>query len=279
MSCTQDSTTPFFKISEFCIQKGKEQKETKTCCHYEIYFVVNGKGKHIVDLKEYDIEDFMIFFLSPTQSEHWICQEQVEGVKIEFSESFLMEVSCGILQELTFLDDNFVSIKLDNNQKCEYLLHELLREYNMDKFAKSVSLRSYLILVLIGIQRNINDISLPKTKKNSDEYIWKFKKLIKDNGYKNETVEYYANELNISADYLNKIVKTSYKRTASKYIREQTILEAQRALAYTNDTVEAISIRLGFVDISYFRRFFKRETSKTATEYRSHIREKYPIKL
>jgi AraC-like DNA-binding protein len=279
MSCESCDGVSFFEITEFCIDSGIEQKLSKRCSHYEIYFVMSGKGKHIVDLIEYDIDDFTIFFLSPTQSEHWIIEQKVEGIKIEFSESFLMEVSCGILQELTFLDDSFVSIKLDNNQKCEYLLHELYKEYQSNNFGKSVALRSFLILVLIGIQRNIDTISTPKVKNSSDEYIWSLKKAIKENGYKNETVEYYANELNISADYLNKIVKSRYQKTASKYLREQTILQAQRALAYSNDTVEAISHELGFVDISYFRRFFKRESGMTATEYRAYIRDKYPIKV
>jgi AraC-like DNA-binding protein len=273
------SIKPYFSISSFIIDNNKNKILSKKCCYYEIYFIQKGNGKHIIDLIDYIVEDGMIFFVSPSQSDHWYVEKKVEGIKIEFSESFLKEISCGILQELSFLDGNYFCVKLENNQKCEYLLSDLLKEFNQNRFGKNVALRSYLILVLIGIQRSIDDLKIPNIKKIDNEYIWSLKKLIRENQYKNETVEYYANKLGISADYLNKVIKSNYNKTASNYLREQTILEAQKLLAYSDDTVESISEKLGFVDISYFRRFFKRETSMTATEYRSYIRDKYPIMI
>jgi AraC-like DNA-binding protein len=267
----QQKLTSYFSIEELTIKKDTP----KECSNYEIYFIFEGDGVHIIDTSEYECDSGVIFFLSPSQMHHFVPSSEIRGYKIEFNESFLVEMGCGLLQELSFIDGDFLSVKLSNNQKCTNILSQLIDEYNNERFGKSIALRSYLVMVLIGIQRAIEEENISH---NKDNYMWSLKKEIRENNYKIETVEYYAKKLNISADYLNKIVKQNSSITASKFIREKTILQAKRLLAYTDDTIESIGEILGFVDSSYFRKFFKRETSIRANEYREAIREKYPIK-
>lgn len=276
-SCTKcEDTKSYFEVSQYEIQKDFDM--VKMCCNYEIYFVFSGNGKHIIDFLEYECTPNTIFFLSPYQRHHWIVDENICLYKIEFSEAFLLEIGCGILQELSYIDGNYLSIKLQNNQKCTNLLSQLYTEYNNDNFGKNVALRSYLVLVLIGIQRAIEEMDIIEND-IKDNHIWKLKKFIRENSYKYETVEYYANKLQITPDYLNKLIKNYYNKTASQYIREKTILEAQRLLAYTNHTIEDIASILGFYDSSYFRKFFKRETNTKPNDYREYIKDKYPIKI
>jgi AraC-like DNA-binding protein len=72
---------------------------------------------------------------------------------------------------------------------------------------------------------------------------------------------------------LNKICKNLLGQTAGSLIHRQVILEAQRLLSYTTNTINEIANELGFDHPSYFVTVFKKTTNQTPEQYRKSQQE------
>jgi AraC family transcriptional regulator, transcriptional activator of pobA len=98
-----------------------------------------------------------------------------------------------------------------------------------------------------------------------------FKKLLNYNITKHRSVSFYAAELNVTPNHLNKSVRTTLGKSASALIDEMLILEAKVLMQKNDMSVGEIAYEIGFEDVSYFGRFFKKHTGFTPTEYRKSI--------
>ena len=81
-------------------------------------------------------------------------------------------------------------------------------------------------------------------------------------------VSQYADLLCLSTYQLNAITKATIGKPASQLINEQIILEAKRYLLATHNQVKDIADHLGYEDISYFIRFFKKHTGYSPDAFR-----------
>jgi AraC family transcriptional regulator, transcriptional activator of pobA len=61
-------------------------------------------------------------------------------------------------------------------------------------------------------------------------------------------------------------------KTVAQLIDEQIILEAKRYLLATPNQVKDIAWDLGYEDVSYFIRFFKKHTGLTPDAFRKNFR-------
>jgi len=77
------------------------------------------------------------------------------------------------------------------------------------------------------------------------------------------SVHYMAEKLNISAGYLTDVLKQESGKTALEHIHIYLISEAKNQLKSENKTVSEIAYALGFDNLSYFSRLFKKEVGTT----------------
>jgi AraC family transcriptional regulator, transcriptional activator of pobA len=82
-----------------------------------------------------------------------------------------------------------------------------------------------------------------------------------------------AAELGISATQLNRICRAQLGRGALDLLHARIALEAQRQLAYTNQSVKRIGMDLGFTDPGYFTRFFQRVCGVSPTVWRQRAHQ------
>lgn len=88
--------------------------------------------------------------------------------------------------------------------------------------------------------------------------------------YKHEHFSgFYAENMNITKSYLNKIIKYVTNISSKKYIENFIITESKILLLNSNLTVSEISDSLGFQNVSNFCMFFKNHTQTTPTIYRN----------
>ncbi len=81
-----------------------------------------------------------------------------------------------------------------------------------------------------------------------------------------------AAELGITPTQLNRICQAQLGRGALALLHARIALEAQRQLAYTNQSVKRIGLDLGFADPGYFTRFFQRLCGVSPTVWRQQAR-------
>ena len=82
---------------------------------------------------------------------------------------------------------------------------------------------------------------------------------------------FYAERMNISPQYLSRLVFEASGTTASDWINRAVTLQAKLLLRSSGRTIEQITEELHFSTTPYFCRFFKREVGITPTEYRKNI--------
>jgi AraC-like DNA-binding protein len=78
----------------------------------------------------------------------------------------------------------------------------------------------------------------------------------------------YAEELSVSPNHLNEIVKKVSGFPASHHIRQRVLLEAKRLAAYSGASMKEIAYSLGFEDIAHFSKFFKNLSGSNFTSYK-----------
>lgn len=108
----------------------------------------------------------------------------------------------------------------------------------------------------------------------SRELFKKFIDLINNEYMSQHDVKFYAEKLCISAKYLTQITKRMIGRTPKQIIDEKLIYHASLMLSNNDSSIQEISNKLGFVDQSYFGRFFKRFRHVSPQQYRLRPRKR-----
>jgi AraC family transcriptional activator of pobA len=89
------------------------------------------------------------------------------------------------------------------------------------------------------------------------EIVKNFKLLLKTCFKTKKMVSQYADDLFVSSNYLNRIVKNITGLTARDHIQHQIISEAKRQAINTRQSMKEIAYWLGFDNIAHFSKFFK----------------------
>jgi AraC-like DNA-binding protein len=81
-------------------------------------------------------------------------------------------------------------------------------------------------------------------------------------------VEYFAEQLHLSADYLSDVLKKETGKSAKEYLHTEIIARAKHQLLNTSHTVNEIAYHLGFEYPQYFNRLFKAKVGMTPVAFR-----------
>jgi AraC family transcriptional activator of pobA len=95
-----------------------------------------------------------------------------------------------------------------------------------------------------------------------------FSRLVEQHFREHWSVARYAAELAITAAQLNNVCRRSLGCTALEHVHRRVLLEAKRNLIYTTMTVAQIADLLGFSDVAYFSRFFRRLERVSPRDFR-----------
>ena len=114
---------------------------------------------------------------------------------------------------------------------------------------------------------------------NTHQIAHRFIRLVKDEVSTRHQASYYADRLNISQRYLNKIIwRHTRGRTPKQMIDAQLTALIKSLLADPTLSLSEIAMRLDFPDQSYLSRFFRRNTGMSPTDYRASISRHWKFK-
>ncbi len=83
------------------------------------------------------------------------------------------------------------------------------------------------------------------------------------------TVNYLAEQLNVSANYLSDLLRTVTGQTTQQHIHHKLIEKAKEILATTDFSVSEIAYQLGFEHPQSFNKLFKSKTKLTPIQFRT----------
>ncbi len=123
------------------------------------------------------------------------------------------------------------------------------------------------LLDLQGSQEQaIREHSVPQ---RTEELFLDFMRLLPHHFAEHHDIGFYASQLNITSDYLSRIVRQVSGRTVIDYVNQLLVMEASHLLAATSLSVGQIADRLHFADTPSFSKFFSRLTGQSPREYRT----------
>jgi len=242
---------------------------------FYILVLKKGDGNHEIDFLPYKFCNHSVFFMRPGQVHQLTLKEGSTGFLIQFKTEFYYsqnKISHQLLRKAS--KSNFFQFDEDKFSQLNSILNYIFQEYINKHEGFQEVIKANLGIFFIELIRNISNKEIPLN--NSNLYILErleeFLELLETHIYKLKKVSDYADILNLSSYQLNAITKSALGKTCSEIIDEYIILESKRFLIATSNQVNQIANNLGYDDVSYFIRFFKKHTGFSPEAFRQNFK-------
>ena len=269
-------------VEQFSIREIQALLNGKNLVHelhkHDFYFILainKGRGKHEIDFHSYDVHDNSIFILRPGQVHRLELTNDSTGFLMEFDQGFYQPRSPDAVNRWKKVKSkNYCAIEAAGISKLSNILSNVFHEFTGREEGFTEAIVANLDLFFIEYARHSQNsktgirLNDGYTQDRFEELV----QLLEDNIRNMKNVSDYADSLNLSSYQLNAITKSSVGKTVSELINEQITLEAKRNLLATTSQVKDVADQLGYEDVSYFIRFFKKRTGHTPDSYRKHFK-------
>jgi len=240
-------------------------------------YVLYGRTK-------FDHETGSMIFLKPRQVlEMRNLEFEEDGYILVFHEDLLIGHSLyEDIQRYSFFDyetNEALHLAPKEEKIIWNIFHTIEQEYNNseDEFSKEIIFAG--INSMLKYAERFYKRQFINRKQLSGKTVTEFNKIlqkyIKDGSLENglPSVGDFARRLNISSRYLTDLLKVETGKTAIELIHIALISEAKNRLRKKDKTVSEIAFDLGFENMSYFSRLFKKETGMLPTSYKKQFFE------
>lgn len=274
---------PLISIIDFTTL-GATKNDIKTSYVFDFYSIAlkrGFQGKMRYGQQEYDFDEGVLSFIAPGQVFSFGVNPNdiLYGFLILFHPDFLWNT----LLAKTIKNYEFFNYSVNEalflSEKEEKLITNIKdiieQEYtaNIDKFSNDLiisQLESFLIYSDRYYNRQFltrkksSHIMLDQIEEHLNNYI--SSKMIAKHGV--PSVHYLSDSLNISPNYLSRLLKTLTGKTTQQHIHDKLIEVAKTKLSTTNLSIGEISIELGFEHQQSFSKLFKSKTEFSPSDFR-----------
>lgn len=240
----------------------------------QILYLQSGGGKILINDARWDVCAPAIIVV-PAQMVHGFqFTPDVNGPVVTAAQRPLESLAGVVMPELvqTIRTPAVLEMRRPFPQEASLvaLFGEIEREFLSREAGQVAAGMSLLTALLVQIARLGGTREAPTSAVNSRKalLIEKFHALIEKKYRHHLPIDAYANKLGISAAQLSRVCREVLGMSALAVINGRLIHEAQRDLIYTSNSVMQIAQSLGFEDVAYFVRFFRKQTGVTPKAFR-----------
>ena len=251
---------------------------------YSISLKRNSNAKMKYGQQEYDFDEGILFFMAPNQvfsiDVKHIDKPKHTGWMLLIHPDFLLKTSLAkIIKQYEYFDYS-VNEALFLSEKEEVTLNNLIdtiqQEYhsNIDKFSQSVIIAQLELLLTYGDrfyhrQFITRKISNHKILTRLEEILNTYFDSVALQKTGLPTVQYIAQTLNVSPNYLSALLKSLTGQSTQQHIHDKLIEKAKEKLSTTALSVGEIAYQLGFEHPQSFSKLFKTKTKLSPLEFRT----------
>jgi AraC family transcriptional activator of pobA len=212
------------------VKKFLAQSSVHTLTYYDITFVTEGEGRFSIDNQTNEATSRDVFFSKPGEIRNWDTRHIVNGYALIFEDEFLSSLFKDSLfvQHLSFFQSGKTSSKLqlpdELYMRILQILHNIKTEIDSYRQNDVYVLRALLYEVLMLLDREYKKVNMEEettSKEVGNIHIDKFMKLVESHLKEQHSVQYYADKLCITPNYLNEIVTSTKGISAKQYIRNK----------------------------------------------------------
>ena len=244
---------------------------------YTVLLIKKANGEHTIDFNAFPMSGNEVFFVGPGQVHQIVEKEKSFGFVFMFSLEFLTRnnVPLNFIEDLNLFNDYGhtppLPLHQDELEKLTGFCIQMKELYDAPVKFIDQALGSLLQLFLINCN-NLCTLSFDNTQNREagNTILKNFKQLVNNKYSEWHGTTEYANELNVTPDHLNRVVKSLSGKTAKDYIQSRIVVAAKRLLYFSDESLKEISWELGFSEPANFSAFFKKSTGKSPSEYRNN---------
>lgn len=238
-------------------------------------FMLKGSMKMQIHFLEYEINAGDIAVLPPQLlMDTKYLSDDAEIVTIAISLDFM--AAFPMLREFVMNDQlrwqPVVRLREDEGSLQNELITLIKGFYDKQPSPNKAEILRHLVMAMINMIAELytempNSRNLSKSR--THEIIDNFYQLILKHAGEQRNVNFYAEKLHLTPQYLSTFLKEKTGRSVSQWIDHMLILEAKTLLKSTNLSIKEISHALNFGETSIFCRYFKRISGVSPTSYRN----------
>ncbi|WPV66157.1 MULTISPECIES: helix-turn-helix domain-containing protein [unclassified Chitinophaga] len=240
--------------------------------YYMLICIWEAVGWVTIDNEKINAEGPKVIFVKPNNICCLDLSNLATGFIVCFTDNFFsLRYNNNVLHRFAFMTQHAsITTRISHEQtnKWDNLLQQILDEFENMLEGKNDLLRSYLNILLHELDRTIFKLPVKEEKNIKHAKIIRFEQLVEDNYAHHRHPSFYADQLHITTNYLNKLCHEFYHITSGSLIRARIVKEASRLLHHTSQSVAEIAYELGFESASYFNTFYKKETGMTPENFR-----------
>ncbi|MBP3360997.1 MAG: helix-turn-helix domain-containing protein [Clostridia bacterium] len=244
----------------------------------ELVYVTKGAAKHYVAENESIIRkgDYLVIDYGTSHSYKSIDDRGFEVINCLFLPDLIDRslVHCRSFSELL----NHYLIKMsvrnmyvnpsnyqfrDKDGKIYMLLRSMMDEYNQKAPGFTEMIRCQLIELFIITMRTVT-----RDSEKTDDAIIYITDRVEKNYMNKITLTELSHELCYSTSYLSLKFKTATGMGFTEYLEKKRINEACRLLANTNKKISEIAFSVGYSDVNFFYRIFRKYAGASPLEMR-----------
>ncbi|MDR8522271.1 AraC family transcriptional regulator [Shewanella fidelis] len=235
-------------------------------------YITEGQGGHFVDFKYHPFQSGSFIFINKHQVHAFDLESRPKGKMINITEDFLNTILTNIRipfftpTHLVSSQQPLMSLSEALIETCEHLLYEINKAQEAEVSSNLlVQLLFSSLLVALATERKTESLHL------SEAQAYRFQQfllLIESKAATTREASEYAQMLHVSYKSLNLLCKQACGQTAKQLIDAHAILEIKRRLIIGSAKIQEIAFDLGFDDVTYFVKFFKRHTQLTPSQFK-----------
>lgn len=242
---------------------------------FYLLVVKKGSGAHEIDFINHPVANGTLFLMRPGQVHQLTLKAGSTGYLLQFKPGFFDandKLTPPFLRKVSHR--NFCKMPQIQFDKLDKHLSHIFQEFTNQQEGYQDSIKSGLHIFFIELLRQCHEgkSAIPATNSYAQDKLEQFLELLETHLTSDKQVASYAKLMNLSQYQLSAVTKALLDKTPSELINDTIILEAKRQLLATPNQVNQIAYQLGYEDVSYFIRFFKKHTGVSPETFRQNFK-------
>jgi AraC family transcriptional regulator, transcriptional activator of pobA len=228
---------------------------------FEILYIERAAGYVQVDQHMHLLHNNTFFCLAPGQYRMLCTDGEVQGYKLSFSLPFLL-LADGWNHHYT------TEWIVPSGCELDTMITRMNQEFPLRDAQSFEVVRSLFRAFMIYLRRKFEGNDAAKGAGKDKLMVQRFFTLLQQHHVAKKLVADYADELCITPNYLNAMVKKQTGYPASFHIHQYIIVDAIRLALYSGLRMKEVAERLGFDDYAHFSKFFKNYSGMNFSDFR-----------
>ncbi len=243
---------------------------------HTLIFVTEGSYKTKIGFQEYVVRpDQIVVLQAGAVFSTDDLSKRVKGFTCHFHPNTLIGKfgQRSLTSAFDFLNvgnEPIIALNDQSKPNVTHLFQRLCEEFKNEDGPNSDLIHAYLHALLTELN-TVYGQRIPAKHGASYSICVRFRSLVNERVKDNLKVSDFADLMNISPNHLNKAVKSITAKSASKMIDEAKLIEIKYLLYQSNLSISEISFQMGYLDASYFTRFFKKYEGTSPSTFRKMI--------